>query len=126
MFSQACVKNSVWRNGRACMVNRGMCGEWLAGACMVNGGMHVKGDMHGKGGMHGKGACMVGTCVAKGVCMCGGGLLECILVYIRCITCITGHMVGHAPWTSNSGKQGANGYPKTFFVWSVKERNMLE
>ena len=69
MFSQACVKNSVHREGdvrgkgEACTAKGvGMHGEgrhaWQRGACMV------------------RGACMAkeGVCVAKGACMAKGGM----------------------------------------------------
>ena len=68
MFSQACVKNSVHREGG--MHGRGMCGRghvWFGG--------HVWwGAMHGSwGGMCGKRACMAGGYMHGGG-MCGGGV----------------------------------------------------
>ena len=71
IFSQACVKNSVHREG--CAWQGGVHGRGCAwwGACMAGGACVARG-----GGMHGRGACM-----ANGACMVGGvhGGLACVV-----------------------------------------------
>ena len=58
MFSQACVKNSVYKGG-ACVAG--------GGVCMAGGGMHGQGGCVA-GGVHGGGCMAVGMCTPGQTC----------------------------------------------------------
>ena len=69
IFSQACVKNSVYR-GVVCMTRehawQGGGHMWQWGGCAWQGGMCSMGVCV-TGGMHGRGACMAGGMCGRGV-----------------------------------------------------------
>ena len=73
IFSEACVKNSVYRAGVHARVGLGPGGGgdgWQDDACP--GGMHARGSVHAcLGGIHGWRACMAGW--QRGACMGKGG-----------------------------------------------------